>query len=97
MITKSQRLFLRTKAQTLKSKFQIGKHQLTAESIDNLSRGLDGAELIKVTLLKAAQPEQDSLILDIASKLKADIVQVIGHQLVLYRANPKSRKIAFPS
>jgi RNA-binding protein len=95
-MNKKQILFLRQKAQVLKSKFQIGKHLITETMITNLDNGLRVHELIKVTLLKRAQEEDRAFLLDLASQLRATIIQEIGHQIVLYRANPQQRKIVLP-
>jgi RNA-binding protein YhbY len=54
-MNKQQILFLRKKAQTLKSKFQIGKHQLNGTTLINLRNGLRVHELIKIHILKSAQ------------------------------------------
>jgi RNA-binding protein len=96
-MNKQQILFLRKKAQTLKSKFQIGKNQLNGTTLINLRNGLRVHELIKIHILKSAQQEDRAFILDLASQLSATIIQEIGHQLVLYKPNPQQRKIILPA
>ena len=96
-MTQKQLLFLRKKAQTLKSKFQIGKQFVSDASLANLKNGLRAQELIKVRLLKPAQSVDRAFILDLAASLNATIIQEIGHQIVLYRPNPDRRKIILPS
>lgn len=96
-MNKKQILFLRKKAQTLKSKFQIGKLLMNEATLTNLRNGLRVHELIKVHVLKSAQQSDRAFILDLASQLNATIIQEIGHQVVLYKPNPQQRKIILPA
>jgi RNA-binding protein len=96
-MNKKHILFLRKKAQTIKSKFQIGKNLISDTTLINLRNGLRVHELIKIHVLKSAHQDDRSFILDLASQLNATIIQEIGHQVVLYKPNPQQRKIILPS
>lgn len=96
MIHDRQRAYLRKLAQTLPTKYQIGKEAVHPELITLLDLALTKQELIKVHVLKAAQPEAKSLIHALATSLKAELVQIIGHRVILFRQNLKNPRIQLP-
>ncbi len=76
---------------------QLGKHEITPELIASLDKSLTAHELIKIHVMRAVTTSLNELALDLAGPLKADIIQIIGKNIVLYRVNPKDRKIKFPA
>ncbi len=96
MITKKQKQWLRALGQTLPSKYQIGKMSIQPETIQLLDQGLLKNELIKIHILESVKEEQISIISDLLFKLQAELIQEIGHRVLIYRANPKARKIILP-
>lgn len=72
-------------------KFNIGKNAIDNSVIDLLDNAITKHELIKIAFLKSALESEsmNQMILDIASKLNADVVQTIGHTAILYRQNKK--------
>jgi RNA-binding protein len=99
MITKSQKYYLRSLAQTLPSKFQVGKGALTEEVLLMLEKAIDKQELIKIHILTSVHEEQDQLIEALVSGLRCELVQVIGHRVVLFRQQltPQRRVIKLPA
>jgi RNA-binding protein len=91
-----QRQFLRKRGQTLVARYQIGKLALTEEVLALLDKALLAQELIKIHFLPVAHAQQTTLIETLVEKLAAELVQVIGHRVILYRENPKARKLHLP-
>lgn len=89
MLSKKQLLDLRKTAQTLKPVFQIGKSGLSTQLIHELDAVLEKRELIKVALLQNTDETAADAGERIAAETGADLVQVIGHTLILYRKSKK--------
>lgn len=95
MLNNSEKKALKALANTLKIKYQLGKSEITDTSIDMFDKALIAHELIKIDVMKSVTTELMQLALDLSSKLKAEVVNVIGRTIVLYRENPKNHKIKF--
>lgn len=72
-------------------KFNIGKEALNNNVFTMLDNALIKHEIIKISFLKSSMQNHDKnqIILDILSKLNADLVQKIGNIIVIYRENEK--------
>lgn len=95
MLSTSDKKALKGIANTLKIKYQLGKSEITATSVDMFDKALTAHELIKIDVMKSVATEIMELALDLSSKLNAEVVNVIGRTVVLYRKNPKNPKIKF--
>jgi RNA-binding protein len=97
MITNRQRIYLRKLAQTFPTKFQLGQEALHPDWLKMVDLALTKQELIKLHVLKSTQEEASSLIPKIIKSLKADLVQTIGHRVVIYRPHPTQPRIVLPT
>lgn len=93
MLTQPQKKQLRALIAQDKTKYQIGKSEVTNALLDMLDKALTARELIKVEVLKSATSPVMEITLDLSSKLNADVVQVVGRVIVLYRKNKENPKI----
>ena len=93
MLTQSEKKQLKALASKETVKYQIGKNEITDSVLDVLNKALTARELIKVDVLKGATNPVMELALDLSSKLNADIVQVVGRVIVLFRKNKENQKI----
>jgi len=93
MITQEQKKQLRSLIAEDKTKYQIGKSEITDTLITMLDKALDARELIRVEVLKNASTPIMELTLDLSSKLHADVVSVVGRVIVLFRRNKENPKI----
>ena len=93
MLTQSQKKQLKALIVQDKTKYQIGKSEVTNALLDMLDKALTARELIKVEVLKSATTPIMELTLDLSSKLHADVVQVVGRVVVLFRRNKENPKI----
>jgi len=93
----SVRKWLRGQAHSLRPVVQIGRLGLTAGTLREIDFALETHELIKV---QAAAPKEEKreMAERIAAELGAEMVGLIGHVLILYRAqpDPELRKIELP-
>lgn len=95
MLNSKQKISLRKIAHSTNIiKFNIGKGEIDKNVLTSLENGIIAHELIKVAFLKSALDGKqfEELVLDVSSGIHADVVQEIGHTVILYRANPKSKK-----
>ena len=94
-MTSKQRAYLRSLAVNLDTIFQIGKGGISEELCAQLLNALNVRELIKIRTLETSplSPREAGEI--IAEKIGAQLVQVIGTKIVLYRVSDyeKNRKI----
>lgn len=93
MLNNNQKKQLKGIASTLKQKYQVGKNEISDTVIDMLNKAITAHELIKIDVMKAVEQPVMELALDLASKLNADVVQVIGRVIVLFRRNKEKPKI----
>lgn len=97
-ISSKQRAYLRGLAASRSAIMQIGKDGLTDNLVRTLDDALEARELVKISVLEAAEETPGELLERLAEALSAVPVSVIGRKLVLYRQarDPKKRKIELP-
>ncbi|MCH5272127.1 MAG: ribosome assembly RNA-binding protein YhbY [Lachnospiraceae bacterium] len=97
-MTTKQRAYLKGLAMNIDPIFQIGKGGLTTEYLESLEEALEARELIKISVLKNCMDDPKELAFAIAENTDAEVVQVIGKKIVLYRRarQPEKRKIELP-
>ena len=93
MLTKSEKKQLRAIIANDKTKYQVGKSEITDSLITMLDKALEARELIRVEVLKSAATPIMELTLDLSSKLHADVVSVVGRVVILFRRNKENPKI----
>ena len=92
-MTGKERAKFRAAANGLEPVFQIGKGGVTDALIAQVEAALDARELIKVKALLETIPQPPKeMAQQIAERTHADVIQVIGGVIVLYRENPKLRE-----
>lgn len=88
-MTTKQRSKLRSLAQNIEPVGQVGKGGLSENMISGLSDALEKRELVKITVLNNAEDDISDIAAELAEKLGAEVVCVIGHKAVLYRLSHK--------
>lgn len=89
MITTKQRAYLRGLGNALDPVMQIGKDGITENVLNGVYLLLEARELVKIKMLKNCDYETKSLANEIAQKLDAEVVQVIGNIFILYKKSTK--------
>ena len=92
MINSKQRAWLRAQANDMSCQFHIGKGEIDSEIINGLDEILTTHELLKINVLKTASSPSKEIAEELAAAVNADIVQVIGRRIVLYRFSEKLAK-----
>src|ERR1700682_3824964 len=93
-LTPSRRSELRAQGHTLSPVVIIGDKGLTDEVIAEIDRALKAHELIKVRAATDDRDARGTWMETICARLDAHAVQQIGKVLVIYRENPKEKKLA---
>ncbi len=96
-MTSKQRSYLKGLAMNLDTIFQIGKASLTPEFTKGIEEALAARELIKITVLKNCLDEPGQIAAMLAERVHAEVVQVIGRKIVLYRESKENKKIELPN
>jgi RNA-binding protein len=93
-----QRRHLRSLAHPLQPVVMIGKEGLTEAVLAKTDRELQAHELIKIRFGDFKEEKRD-IMAQMAEKLLAEVVGVVGHVGILFRQNrePKRRRIRVPA
>lgn len=88
-MTGKERAAFRAQANGLETILQIGKSGLTETVLRQIEDMLTAKELIKIRLLESAPVAVRECADEIAAKTGADVIQMIGSKIVLYRYSPE--------
>ena len=93
-MTSKERAALRARANGLDPLFQVGKGGIGDTLVAQTDDALRARELIKLKVLTETSPmTAREAAEELAAKTGAEVVQVIGGVMVLYRLNPELHKI----
>lgn len=95
-MTSKQRAYLKGLAMNLEPIFQIGKSSLTPEVTEAIGEAFNTKELIKITVLKNCMDDLNEIARMLAERTHAQVVQVIGKKIVLYKESKEHKKIELP-
>ena len=88
-MTGKERAALRAEAHHLSPLVHVGQHGMTPTLVQSLDDALRTHELVKVQLGRAVDISTKEAAADLAESVRADVVQVIGKTVTLYRHNPE--------
>lgn len=89
MLSSKQRSKLKGIASTADTIGQIGKGGINETIVDQVSQALTARELVKYHVLESCPLTPKEAAQELAQKTGAQVVQVIGSRIVLYRPNPE--------
>lgn len=89
MLDKKTRIKLRSLAMTIKPTIWIGKDGFSENVIKQIDNELYDHELIKISLLENIELPSEFELTEIAVKLTAEVVTIIGKKIVMYRHSEK--------
>lgn len=91
-MTSKERATWRAKANSLEPIIQLGKEGISDNLITQIDDTLDARELIKIRVHLETAPEgPKELAQQLAQRLQAEVIQVIGGIIVLYREADEER------
>jgi len=95
-LTGKQRRHLRALGHHLDPVVQLGKNGLTDGIVSAVSDALEQHELVKVRIGTECPDERHDLAERLPPAVKAELAQLLGRTLLLYRRHPKQPKIVLP-
>ena len=93
MLNSRQRAQLRGLANSFDTILQIGKGGISEQTLKQIDDVLEARELIKIRTLETCPVTSREAADSVAEKLSADVVQVIGSRIVLYRESLNNKTI----
>jgi RNA-binding protein len=96
VLSGKQRRFLRALAHPLKPVIQIGRSGLTDGVMMAVESALESHELIKIRVSGEVEFSVHELVPELERRTLANVAQVIGKTLIVYRAREKDSKITLP-
>lgn len=96
MLTGKQKRFLRSKAHHLDPIFQVGKGGVNENMIKQIDDVLEARELIKVSVLQNCEEDKNSVAESLSIGTKAELVQIIGNTIVLYKESRENKQLVLP-
>lgn len=96
MLTGKQKRYLRAQANQMNPIFQVGKSGVNENMINQIEDALEKRELIKVSILQNCFEDKNVVAEELAQGAKAELVQVIGNTLVLYKESQENKQIELP-
>jgi RNA-binding protein len=96
MLTGKQKRFLRSKAHHLDPIFQVGKGGVNENMVKQIAEALEARELFKVSILQNCEVDKTVVAEQFAKGTGAEIVQIIGNTIVLYKESVEKKQIILP-
>ena len=93
MLNSRQRAQLRGMANSYETIFQVGKGGINEQLLKQVDEALEARDLIKLRTLENSPETSRSAADEIAEKVGADVVQVIGSRFILYRESKDNKTI----
>ena len=91
-MTSKQRAYLKGLAMKMEPIMQLGKGSVTPENTAAVDEALAARELIKINVLQNCLDDPRQMAEVLAERTHAQVVQVIGRKIVLYREGKKEKK-----
>ena len=91
MLKGKQKRQLRALAHHLSPIFQVGKSVVNSDMIQGIRDALEKRELLKVSILQNCEEDKDEVAKILSERTSSELVQVIGHTIVLYKQSSKEK------
>ncbi|MDR0267940.1 ribosome assembly RNA-binding protein YhbY [Paenibacillus sp.] len=96
MLTGKQKRYLRSLAHHLDPIFQVGKGGFNEQLVKHISEAIEKRELMKVSVLNNCLEDKYEIAEELAEKAGAELVQVIGGTIILYKESKDHKTIELP-
>lgn len=87
---------MRSEAHHLKPIFQVGKSGVNDNMITQVNEALEKRELIKISILQNCLEDKHTISEQLQRGTKAEVVQMIGNNIVLYKESQNHKRIELP-
>ncbi|NLW53050.1 MAG: ribosome assembly RNA-binding protein YhbY [Tissierellia bacterium] len=85
MINAKQRKHLKSIANTLEPKINVGKNSISDNVIAQIDQILEANEIVKIKVLNNNLDDQDEMVQVLLEKLNAEFISHVGSKITLYR------------
>lgn len=96
MLTGKQKRYLRSMGNEMEPILFIGKEEVTENVRKQADEALEARELIKGRVLQNCADVPQNIAFQVAEATKAELVQVVGRNFLLYRMAQEKPKIELP-
>jgi RNA-binding protein len=96
-LTEAQKKYLRRLGHDRKPLIMVGDSGLSETLLKEFESTLAHHELIKVSVRVGDRAARDAIIEEFCSRGSAQLIQRVGNMALLYRENPKKKKIMIPN
>jgi RNA-binding protein len=96
MLTGKEKGFLRSEAHHLNPIFQVGKGGINENMVKQIAEALEARELIKISVLQNCELDKEEVAKQLCREINADLVQMIGKVIVLYKESTENKKLQLP-
>jgi len=96
MLTGKQKRFLRAMGTAHDPIVQVGKNGVTDSVLFSLNEALDAREIVKIKVLKNSLDDTKNVAQELSEKTNSELVQVVGRNIILYKANKENPEIVLP-
>ncbi|NLI92408.1 MAG: ribosome assembly RNA-binding protein YhbY [Peptococcaceae bacterium] len=96
MLTGKQKRYLRSLGNEMEPILFVGKEEITENVIKQANNALEARELIKGRVLQNCADVPQNIAMELAGAAKAELVQVIGRNFLLYRMSEEKTRIILP-
>lgn len=95
MLNSKQRKYLKSLANTMEPKINIGKNGISENLITQINDTLIASELVKIKILNNSLEDHDEMIDEIIEKTNSDLVSHMGNKFVIFKQS-KEKIIKLP-
>ncbi|RAV01681.1 ribosome assembly RNA-binding protein YhbY [Paenibacillus sp. YN15] len=96
MLTGKQKRYLRSEAHHLDPIFQVGKGGVNDHMLKSIAEALEVRELLKVSILTNNTDDKHEVAEELARGTGAELVQLIGKTVILYKESTDNKRIELP-
>jgi RNA-binding protein len=96
MLNNKQKKYLRSQAHHLNPVFQVGKGGVNEHLITHIKEAIEVRELMKISILNNCLEDKHEVAEALAAGASAELVQVIGKVIVLYKESKDNKTIILP-
>ncbi|MDF2939236.1 MAG: yhbY, partial [Paenibacillaceae bacterium] len=96
MLTGKQKRYLRSEAHHLDPIFQVGKGGINDHMLKSIAEALEVRELLKVSILTNNTDDKHEVAEELARGTGAELVQLIGKTVILYKESTDNKQIVLP-
>ncbi|WP_168120607.1 ribosome assembly RNA-binding protein YhbY [Paenibacillus sp. HB172176] len=96
MLTGKQKRFLRSQAHHLDPIFQVGKGGTNDHLMRHITEAIETRELMKISVLNNCMDDPKEIGREAAEAVGAELVQVIGKTIILYKESKDHKTIELP-